>query len=31
MASLRGVNAAHLVLADVDLSECLFIGTVHLA
>ncbi|WP_415940316.1 hypothetical protein [Streptomyces sp. 039-1] len=30
MASLRGVDAAHLVLADVDLSECLFTGTVHL-
>lgn len=30
VASLRGVDAAHLVLADVDLSECLFTGTVHL-
>ncbi|WP_369780399.1 pentapeptide repeat-containing protein [Streptomyces sp. R33] len=30
IASLRGVDAAHLVLADVDFSECLFIGTVHL-
>lgn len=30
MASLRGVDAAHLVLADVDLSACLFTGTVHL-
>ncbi|MGW6207495.1 hypothetical protein ACWF9B_28155 [Streptomyces sp. NPDC055089] len=30
MASLRGVDAAHLILADVDLSECLFAGTVHL-
>ncbi|MGW7210027.1 pentapeptide repeat-containing protein [Streptomyces sp. NPDC054837] len=30
MASLRGVDAAHLVLSDVDLSECLFAGTVHL-
>ncbi|MEU4968475.1 pentapeptide repeat-containing protein [Streptomyces smyrnaeus] len=30
MVSLRGVDAAHLVLADVDLSECLFAGTVHL-
>lgn len=30
MASLRGVDAAHLVLADVDLSMCLFAGTVHL-
>ncbi|WP_457755440.1 pentapeptide repeat-containing protein [Streptomyces scabiei] len=30
LASLRGVDAAHLVLADVDLSACLFTGTVHL-
>ncbi|MFI8194727.1 pentapeptide repeat-containing protein [Streptomyces sp. NPDC085946] len=30
LASLRGVDAAHLVLSDVDLSECLFVGTVHL-
>ncbi|MCF3142198.1 pentapeptide repeat-containing protein [Streptomyces platensis] len=30
IASLRGVDAAHLVLADVDLSKCLFTGTVHL-
>ncbi|MFJ5212798.1 hypothetical protein [Streptomyces nigra] len=30
MASLRGVDAAHLVLADLDLSTCLFTGTVHL-
>jgi uncharacterized protein YjbI with pentapeptide repeats len=30
VASLRGVDAAHLVLADVDLSACLFTGTVHL-
>ncbi|MEV5339687.1 pentapeptide repeat-containing protein [Streptomyces sp. NPDC052676] len=30
VASLRGVDAAHLVLADVDLSRCLFTGTVHL-
>ncbi|MFG3369656.1 pentapeptide repeat-containing protein, partial [Streptomyces sp. NPDC048156] len=30
MASMRGVDAAHLVLADVDLSQCLFTGTVHL-
>ncbi|MCX5357535.1 pentapeptide repeat-containing protein [Streptomyces sp. NBC_00124] len=30
MASLRGVDAAHLVIADVDLSACLFTGTVHL-
>ncbi|MGW7319902.1 pentapeptide repeat-containing protein [Streptomyces sp. NPDC054865] len=30
IASLRGVDAAHLVLSDIDLSECLFSGTVHL-
>ncbi|MFB6654114.1 pentapeptide repeat-containing protein [Streptomyces microflavus] len=30
LSSLRGVDAAHLVLADVDLSPCLFTGTVHL-
>ncbi|MFE7758338.1 pentapeptide repeat-containing protein [Streptomyces sp. NPDC057429] len=30
IASLHGVDAAHLVLADVDLSQCLFAGTVHL-
>ncbi|UTR83642.1 pentapeptide repeat-containing protein [Streptomyces cavourensis] len=30
VASLRGVDAAHLVLADVDLSPCLFTGTIHL-
>ncbi|MET8571934.1 pentapeptide repeat-containing protein [Streptomyces sp. NPDC004783] len=30
VASLRGVDAAHLVLADLDLWECLFAGTVHL-
>ena len=30
MVSLRGVDAAHLVLADVDLSSCLLTGTVHL-
>ncbi|MFE1028265.1 pentapeptide repeat-containing protein [Streptomyces sp. NPDC058818] len=30
IASLRGVDAAHLILADVDLSGCLFTGTVHL-
>lgn len=30
LASLRGVDAAHLVIADVDLSQCLFTGTVHL-
>ncbi|MDW4901367.1 pentapeptide repeat-containing protein [Streptomyces californicus] len=28
--SLRGVDAAHLVLADINLSACLFTGTVHL-
>ncbi|MGW1209226.1 pentapeptide repeat-containing protein [Streptomyces sp. NPDC002499] len=30
ITSLRGVDAAHLVLADVDLTQCLFTGTVHL-
>ncbi|MFD8670298.1 pentapeptide repeat-containing protein [Streptomyces microflavus] len=30
LSSLRGVDAAHLVLADADLSPCLFTGTVHL-
>ncbi|MFJ8787373.1 pentapeptide repeat-containing protein [Streptomyces sp. NPDC102476] len=30
VASLHGVDAAHLVLADLDLSGCLFAGTVHL-
>jgi hypothetical protein len=30
MVSLRGVDAAHLGLTDVNLSECLFAGTVHL-
>ncbi|MFE6853854.1 pentapeptide repeat-containing protein [Streptomyces sp. NPDC057674] len=30
VASLRGVDAAHLVLADLDLWDCLFTGTVHL-
>ncbi|WP_456302132.1 pentapeptide repeat-containing protein [Streptomyces globisporus] len=30
VTSLRGVDAAHLVLADLDLSACLFAGTVHL-
>ncbi|MFG2275854.1 pentapeptide repeat-containing protein [Streptomyces chartreusis] len=30
LATLRGVDAAHIVLADVDLSRCLFTGTVHL-
>jgi uncharacterized protein YjbI with pentapeptide repeats len=29
-ASLRGVDAAHLVLTDVDLTDCMFAGTVHL-
>lgn len=29
MASLRGVDAAHLVLTDIDLSTCQFAGTVH--
>ncbi|MFJ1958607.1 pentapeptide repeat-containing protein [Streptomyces microflavus] len=30
IASLRGVDAAHLVLAGLDLTQCLFVGTVHL-
>ncbi|MDF2267419.1 pentapeptide repeat-containing protein [Streptomyces coacervatus] len=30
IATLHGVDAAHLVLADVDLSQCLLTGTVHL-
>jgi uncharacterized protein YjbI with pentapeptide repeats len=30
VASLRGVDAAHLVLSDLNLSGCLFAGTVHL-
>jgi uncharacterized protein YjbI with pentapeptide repeats len=30
VTSLRGVDAAHLVLTDLDLSSCLFSGTVHL-
>ncbi|WP_322734557.1 hypothetical protein [Streptomyces ferrugineus] len=30
MASLRGVDAAHLVLADVDLTGCLFARALHL-
>ncbi|MFE0039166.1 pentapeptide repeat-containing protein [Streptomyces sp. NPDC059015] len=30
IASLRGVDAAHLVLTDVDLTNCLFAGTIHL-
>jgi hypothetical protein len=29
-ASLRGVDAAHLVLTDIDLSDCRFAGTIHL-
>ncbi|MFC8224130.1 pentapeptide repeat-containing protein [Streptomyces sp. NPDC057362] len=29
VASLRGVDAAHLVLVDLDLWECLFAGAVH--
>ncbi|MEV6012128.1 pentapeptide repeat-containing protein [Streptomyces sp. NPDC051976] len=28
--SLRGVDAAHVVLTDMDLSACLFAGTIHL-
>ncbi|WSY72033.1 pentapeptide repeat-containing protein [Streptomyces sp. NBC_00885] len=28
--SLRGVDAAHLVLTDIDLTDCRFAGTVHL-
>ncbi|WP_328891561.1 pentapeptide repeat-containing protein [Streptomyces sp. NBC_00316] len=28
--SLRGVDAAHLVLADIDLADCRFAGTIHL-
>lgn len=28
--SLRGVDAAHLVLTDVDLTDCRFAGTIHL-
>ncbi|MYY08633.1 hypothetical protein GT204_06865 [Streptomyces sp. SID4919] len=30
MMSLHGVDAAHLVLADLDLTRCLFTGTIHL-
>ncbi|MET7320189.1 pentapeptide repeat-containing protein [Streptomyces sp. NPDC005549] len=30
ITSVRGVDAAHLVLADTDLTDCLFVGTVHL-
>ncbi|MFI9569632.1 pentapeptide repeat-containing protein [Streptomyces rishiriensis] len=30
MASVRGVDAAHLVLTDTDLSDCLFSGAFHL-
>ncbi|MGW2843274.1 pentapeptide repeat-containing protein [Streptomyces sp. NPDC001493] len=30
IASLRGVDAAHLVLSGVDLTDCAFIGAVHL-
>lgn len=30
IVSLRGVDAAHLVLADVDLTRCVFTGAVHL-
>jgi uncharacterized protein YjbI with pentapeptide repeats len=30
VASLRGVDASHLVLTDVDLSNCRFAGTIHL-
>ncbi|GAA2387141.1 hypothetical protein [Streptomyces viridochromogenes] len=30
VASLRGVDAAHLVSSDVDVPGCLFAGTVHL-
>ncbi|MGW7081472.1 pentapeptide repeat-containing protein [Streptomyces sp. NPDC054866] len=30
LLSLRGVDAAHLVLADLDLARCLFTGAVHL-
>ncbi|WP_346777252.1 hypothetical protein [Streptomyces sp. HNM0575] len=30
VVSLRGVDAAHLVLADVDLTDCRFTGTIHL-
>ncbi|MEV6049230.1 pentapeptide repeat-containing protein [Streptomyces xanthochromogenes] len=30
LRSLRGVDAAHLLLSDIDLSRCLLLGTVHL-
>ncbi|MEU9646910.1 pentapeptide repeat-containing protein [Streptomyces sp. NPDC048188] len=30
VSSLRGVDAAHLVLSNVELSRCLFVGAVHL-
>ncbi|WP_326693182.1 pentapeptide repeat-containing protein (plasmid) [Streptomyces sp. NBC_01795] len=30
VVSLRGADAAHLLLADIDLTQCLFAGTVHL-
>jgi len=30
VASVKGVDAAHLVMADVDLTGCLFVETVHL-
>ncbi|MEU3691302.1 pentapeptide repeat-containing protein [Streptomyces narbonensis] len=30
VTSLRGTDAAHLLLADVDLTDCLFVETVHL-
>ncbi|MEU9211812.1 pentapeptide repeat-containing protein [Streptomyces sp. NPDC048415] len=30
VVSMRGVDAAHLVLTDVDLTDCLFAGTIHL-
>ncbi|MEU9117828.1 pentapeptide repeat-containing protein [Streptomyces sp. NPDC048483] len=30
MMSLRGADAAHLTLTDVDLTDCLFAGTIHL-
>ncbi|MFE0448595.1 hypothetical protein [Streptomyces fungicidicus] len=30
VASLRGVDAAHLILSDLDLRDCLFVGAVHL-
>ncbi|MFJ5095324.1 pentapeptide repeat-containing protein [Streptomyces sp. NPDC088557] len=30
IASLRGVDAAHLSLTDIDLTSCLFTGTIHL-